>query len=111
MNTVKIYSKAIGTPVDDSIVQVKLQQQTNKADRQASIQQWKQHPLTKEFFSKINNDIAELDNEARELAFNYHQTNNHDAIIQRLLRASTLRKVIEETHSNIDNNNETTTQS
>ena len=101
MNTAKIYAKGTGQeaqPSDEEVAQKNaslMEEQNKKASKEA----WRRHPLTREFFFEINSEVSKLDNLARELAMNYHQTNNHNVIIQTLVKAETLRKLVTDTDS------------
>lgn len=93
-NLAKIYSDACGgiikeTPENkqfiDSITESELSKQA-KFD-------WLQNPVTAEIFKSLNNEIEDLEKQARELACGYAEHNNHQRIINLLVRSSELRKI------------------
>jgi len=57
--------------------------------------EWTQSQVTQNVMSTLANEVDELETDARQLAVSYHTHNNHQQIISKLIKADTLRKVIE----------------
>ena len=55
--------------------------------------QWLQEEPTQEFFKSLSRQIESLETQARNLACAYHINNNHQEIIQLLIRAVELRNI------------------
>lgn len=100
MNTAKIYAQASGqvdraSELKDELQRKQVAGAEEQAARQISISNWLANPMTKDFFSNIQNNITELDNRARELALSYPTSNNHQEIILLLVKSATLRQIME----------------
>jgi hypothetical protein len=59
----------------------------------AQKQQWHQDHITQELFRSISSEIEALETRARELACNYPSNQNHQEVIQLLVRSAELRKL------------------
>lgn len=101
MNPAAIYKQATGKVSEEAkeqIVKQKVELATEQQKEKISIASWLTHPVTKTFFAELETQISKLDNEARELALNYHLTQNHQTIVTTLIKSATLRKLKEDTH-------------
>ncbi len=98
MNIAAVYKDATGK-VPEEVKTQRLAQRVEvlgvKQKEEVSWRSWLTHPVTVQFFADIDNQISELDSEARELALNYHNNKNEQAIITTLIKSATLRKVKE----------------
>ena len=56
---------------------------------------WLGDSVTQLMISSIRKEIDELELQARQLAVSYPQHNNHQQIVQSLVKADTLRKVLD----------------
>jgi len=54
---------------------------------------WKHHPFTAKFHRELSEEIDALITSAMSLATCYHTHNNHQQIIEKLVRAAELRKL------------------
>lgn len=68
--------------------------------RKHELQQWKQSPISTELLTLLSNSIRENETRARELACVYHTNQNHLEIINLLVRAEELRKLLKSYGSN-----------
>lgn len=59
------------------------------------ISDWLRSPVTGNLIRSFAQEVDELEAEARNLALSYHTHGNHVLIISKLVKADTLRKVIE----------------
>lgn len=95
-NIAKIYSIATGKAVapeqqpEDKDLAIKTQVRLN----------WLQSTPTQEMFSSIGKEIEDCLAQAETLAVTYSTHQNHQQIIQILVKANTLRKVLESYASN-----------
>lgn len=65
------------------------------AVREQLLLNWKRSTITKELMDSLSREVENLESQARSYACSYPQHNNHHQIINALVRASELRKVIE----------------
>ena len=63
-------------------------------DKHQSRLNWRNSTVTQEIFSEMEEQVISLERQARDLACTYHQHQNHQQIIQLLVRANELRKLI-----------------
>lgn len=56
---------------------------------------WKQSTVTQEFVQKTHSDIGTLLTDAVNLAVSYPQHNNHQQIIQKLIKVKALQEVLD----------------
>jgi hypothetical protein len=95
MNQAKIYQQASGKSDVASakeLIKLEAAKQVEELDKKLAINNWKEHPITKEIFASLLDEANQLDNEARELALIYQEEHKH-TIINKLVRSATLRKV------------------
>lgn len=96
-NLAKLYTDATRLPKEvkeDNSKESEDSKQQSQANETFKLN-WLGQPQTKDFFEKVEDDINNLLHEAVNLAVQYPQTNNHDGIVNRLVRVDTLRKVLE----------------
>lgn len=65
------------------------------AIREQLLANWKRSTITKELLESLSREVNTLETQARSYACSYSQHNNHHQIINALVRAAELRKVIE----------------
>lgn len=102
MNAAELYKHATGKVPEqavETILKSKITLATEAQKEEISWRSWLSHPVTAQFFADIETQISELDSSARELALNYHNTQNHQAIITALIKSATLRQIQETTNA------------
>lgn len=92
-NLSKLYSDAIRLESNDDRQQ-EMPSIKDPARIQAEIN-WQNSTITKQFFSSIEAEIIELEKQARNLAVSFPQHTNHNQIVQLLIRAAELRKLVD----------------
>lgn len=83
-----------GVPIEEQPniqTEEQFNQEQNKQIRQLELQQWKQQSLTIELFRELSSEIEKAETRARQLATTYHTHNNHQEIINLLIKAETYR--------------------
>ena len=91
MNQAKLYSDATSLP-DEKAPAVDTPEQ---AMHKQLILNWRNDAITRIKVAELEKQITELLEEATQLAVSYPQTNNHQQIVQKLVKADTLRKVVD----------------
>lgn len=70
---------------------------THIPEKDASLAQlemsWKSHPFTAKLHKDLVEEMSNLLDSAIALSSNYHQHNNHQIIIDKLIRVDQLRKI------------------
>ncbi len=99
MSQSRAYSQAIGRgPKEDEINPdgtIPTQKEPDAARHNVKVQ-WLESTITQEFLKKLSDEITNLVGEAIALSCNYHQTQNHLQIINRLIRAAELKRLLRE---------------
>lgn len=83
-DAIQVRQKETPPPVSPTEQKMAMQAQSN----------WIRSHQTAKVFEAIGKEIEELEAQARNFAVTYHEHNNHQQIIQRLIRADELRKII-----------------
>lgn len=102
MNLAKIYADASGKTevVQRRIDELKMPEQQTKEREEAARAQvkfdWLKSTVTQEMLENIGKEITTLINQAIDMSLTYHQTNNHQQIINTLVKVHTLRKVLKD---------------
>lgn len=93
MNTAKAYQSAVNPP-SDKPEDVKETVDPDSIILQQKVHEWKRSTVNVEYVRKTQEQISSLLDDAMKLAVQYHQSNNHQQIINKLVQADTLRKVV-----------------
>ena len=87
-NISSIYNQAIDpTPREGS------EPSKDAATIQAEVN-WQNASITKRFFKALEDEANVLEKTARNLAVSYHSHQNHNQIVQLLIRSAELRKIL-----------------
>src|SRR5512139_3229795 len=92
-NIQKLYSESIGRKPLVEASSIHLSPTEESTRKQLKIN-WLESTITQEIFKELVEEANSLEEAARQLALTYHTTKNHDAIIQNLIRASEIRKIL-----------------
>jgi len=92
MNHAKIYSQAVSGNVD--VVPLNPQVEVDNAIAGQQLAQWVANPLTQKHFSLLVKQSESCIDDALALATVNHQNNNSQLIVNKLLEANVLRKVV-----------------
>jgi hypothetical protein len=97
MNFGKIYSSVTKLPREESFTNPpdSVEKSNNDAARIQAVHNWKQSTVTQEFVKSTQDEISDLINKAIALAVSYPTTNNHQQIVQNLVKADTLSKLLD----------------
>lgn len=91
MNTASLYQKATN-PVEE---QAPVQETPEQALNKQLFANWRSDAITRIKIIELETQISELLRDAVQLAVTYPTTNNHQQMVQKLIRVDALRKVVE----------------
>jgi hypothetical protein len=93
MNIQKIYSDSIGRVAKEDLESASISPAEDASRFQARMS-WLESTITQEIFKEVRDEITSLESKARDLACSYPVHQNHQQIINALVRAEELRKVV-----------------
>ena len=94
-NLAKIYSDATRVLKPNEVAPENISPAEDATRIQLKIN-WLESEVTQKIFKEIDSQIQSLEEQARKLAVDYAQHNNHYRIIKLLIESDTLRKVLKE---------------
>ncbi len=102
-NISSIYTEATGkAQLSRDRMEKEVSSSISPTEQQLSIQEeinWFQNPVTTKFFKELREKVNSLELEAREQSLTFHQHNNYQLIITKLIQAATLRKEVLDKHA------------